>query len=136
MPNGSLRSVWVGGKDRGPVIGSEPKDSGSKSISTLVNELTGLIVAYFRQQTVVPIQSLGRYVIFGFLGAILMSVGGGLLALAVVRLLQAETGRHLTGSLTWASYAGGMIVAGGGAALAVSRIGKGSARKVKGRSPS
>jgi hypothetical protein len=113
------------------VIGSESKDSRNKSISTLVNELAGLIVAYFRQQTIVPLQSLGRYLLFGFLGAILISLGGGLLALAVVRLLEAETGRHLTGSLTWASYAGGMIVAGGGAALAFSRIGKGSARKVK-----
>ena len=131
-----MRSVWVGGKDRGPVIGTEPKNQGNKSISTLVNELAGLIVAYVRQQTVVPLQSLGRYILFGFLGAILISVGGGLAALAVVRLLQAETGRHLTGSLTWASYAGGMIVAGVGAALAFSRIGKGSARKVKGRSPS
>ena len=118
------------------MIGTEPKDHGNKSISTLVNELAGLIVAYVRQQTVVPLQSLGRYILFGFLGAILISVGGGLAALAVVRLLQAETGRHLTGSLTWASYAGGMIVAGSGAALAFSRIGKGSARKVKGRSPS
>ena len=118
------------------MIGTQPKNQGNKSISTLVNELTGLIVAYFRQQTVVPLQSLGRYILFGFLGAILISVGGGLLALAVVRLLQAETGRHLTGSLTWASYAGGMIVAAVGAALAFSRIGKGSARKVKGRSPS
>jgi hypothetical protein len=113
------------------VIGSEPKNRSDKPISTLANELTGLIVAYFRQQTIVPLQSLGRYVLFGFLGAILISVGGGLLALAVVRLIQAETGRHLTGSLTWASYAGGMIVALVGAVLAFSRIGKGSARKVK-----
>jgi hypothetical protein len=118
------------------VIGTEPKDSGNKSISTLVNELAGLLVAYVRQQTVVPLQSLGRYVIFGLLGAIMISLGGGLLALAAVRMLEAETGNHLRGSLTWVPYFAGFIVAGVGAALAFSRIGKGSARKVKGRSPS
>jgi hypothetical protein len=111
------------------VIGTEPKAGAGKPISTLLNELVGLVVAYVRQQTIVPIKSIGRYLLFGIAGALFMAVGGGLLALAALRLIQAETGNHLRGSLTWVPYAGGLIVTGVGAALSVTRIGKGSARK-------
>jgi hypothetical protein len=114
------------------VIGTDSKarvNGGRKSIGTLLNELAGLVIAYVTQQTIVPIRSIGRYLIYGLAGALMMSVGGGLLGLTVVRLIQAETGRHLTGSWTWASYAGGVLVTGIGAGLAFSRISKGSVRK-------
>jgi hypothetical protein len=114
------------------VIGTDSKprvSGGRKSIGTLLNELAGLVIAYVTQQTVVPIRSIGRYLLYGLAGALLMAVGGGLLGLAAVRLVQAETGRHLTGSLTWAPYAGGLLVTGIGAGLAISRISKGSGGK-------
>jgi hypothetical protein len=124
-----LRSVWAAGKDRGFVIGTPSKSGGDKSIGTLVNELYSLIIAYFKQETVVPIKSLGRYLAYGIAGAMAMALGGGLLSLAAVRLVQAETGHHLRGSLTWTTYVGGFIVAGVGAGWAASRIGKVGTRK-------
>ncbi len=100
----------------------QPKKGQEKPVGTLVNELAGLVIAYFKQETVVPIKALGRYILYGLAGSVLISIGGGLLSLTVVRLLQAETGASLTGSLTWVAYVGGIVVALGGAALAASRI--------------
>jgi hypothetical protein len=100
----------------------QPRKGEEKPVGTLVNELAGLIIAYFKQETVVPIKALGRYILYGLVGAVLVSIGTGLLSLTVVRLLQAETGASLTGSLTWVPYVGGILVALAGATLAASRI--------------
>jgi hypothetical protein len=111
------------------VIESESKDTGGKSIGTLINELAGLVITYVKQETVVPIKALGRFVAFGVAGALLLAIGGGLLTLAAVRAVQAETGNHLRGNLTWVPYVGGFLLAGIGAGWAVTRIGKGGAHK-------
>jgi hypothetical protein len=117
-----LRSGCKGDKDLRVVTAPQTRKGEEKPVGTLVNELAGLVIAYFKQETVVPIRALGRYILYGLVGAVLISVGGGLLTLTVVRLLQAETGASLTGSFTWVAYVGGLIVALGGAALAASRI--------------
>jgi hypothetical protein len=123
-----LRSVSAGGKDRGFVIAPESSNGSGKPVSTLLNEFVSLVVAYAREQTVDPIRSLGRYLVFGLAGAFMVSIGGGLAVLATVRLIQAETDSHLTGSLTWAPYTGGFIVALVGAGLAAYRIRRGLAK--------
>jgi hypothetical protein len=120
-----LRSVSVGGKDRGFVIGPESRNGNGKSVGTLLNEFVSLVVEYAKEQTVDPIRGLGRYLVFGLIGAFLVAIGGGLAALAALRLIQAETGNHLRGSLTWAPYTGGFVVAGVGAAWAVLRLRRG-----------
>ncbi len=104
------------------MIGPESTNRGTKSVSTLLNEFVSLVVAYAREQTIDPLKALGRYVAFGLIGAFLIAIGGGLAALAAVRLIQAETGSHLRGSLTWAPYTGGFLVAGVGAGWAALRI--------------
>lgn len=108
-----------------PPAASRPAGGGKaddKGIGTHVNELLGLIIAYAKQETVEPVKQLGRFVLWGVAGALLIAAGGALAALAVLRLVQFETAPHLQGSLTWVPYVGGMLVAGVGAALAVSRI--------------
>ncbi|HEV3450516.1 MAG TPA: hypothetical protein VG869_04855 [Acidimicrobiia bacterium] len=70
----------------------------------LVLELRDLVVAYFRQETVVPLQSLGRYVLFGLAGAFLLGTGVILLGVGSLRLLQAETGSTFSGDWSWAPY--------------------------------
>ena len=52
----------------------------------------GTLRAYAVQETVGPLRGLGRYVLFGLIGAVGVSLGVVLGALAVVRVLQAETG--------------------------------------------
>lgn len=95
-----------------------------KAVGALASELVDMVVTYVKQETVVPIKALGRFVAFGVAGAILLAVGGGMLTLASVRVIQAETGRHLSGNLTWVPYMGGLLVAGLGAGWAATRIGK------------
>jgi uncharacterized membrane protein len=99
--------------------------SEDKGIGTHLNELVGLVIAYARQETVDPIKSLGRFVAWGVAGAVLIAAGGALLTLTAVRVVQTETGRHLTGNLTWVPYLGGVLLAGAGAGWAVTRIFKG-----------
>lgn len=98
---------------------------GDTSLGGHVGELTSLVVGYAKQETVDPLKKLIRFVVWGVAGALLVATGGAMLTLAVVRLLQTETGGHLHGSLTWVPYAGGVLFAGAGAGWSVSRIFKG-----------
>ncbi len=51
-----------------------------------------MLRSYIVQETVGPLRGLGRYVLFGLVGAIGVSLGVVFGALGVVRVLQAETG--------------------------------------------
>jgi sugar phosphate permease len=106
-----------------------PENVRGRSFGSLLDEFVSLVVAYAKQETLDPIKSLGRFIAFGIVGALLLALGGGLLALAAIRAIQAETADHLNGSLTWVSYFGGVVVAGVGAGWAVYRITKGAKRK-------
>lgn len=83
---------------------SSPASSQNPPLPQLVKELWELIVAYFKQETVVPLQQLGRWIAFGILGALMLGVGVLLLALAGLRALQDETGTTFTGNLSWIPY--------------------------------
>lgn len=96
-----------------------------KGVGEHLNELLGLVVAYAKQETVVPIKNLGRYVAWGVAGAVFFAIGGAMLTITAVRVVQTETGGHLHGDLTWVPYLGGVLVAAVGAAWAAVRIIKG-----------
>ena len=101
-------------------------DSGDdKSVGDLASELSGMVVTYAKQETIDPLKSLGRFVAAGIAGAILIAIGGVVLTLAAVRLLQTETGAHLRGDLTWVPYAGGSLLALIGVGWSLSRITRG-----------
>ena len=97
----------------------------NKGFGTHLNELVALVIAYARQETVDPLKNLGAYVMWGVMGAILLAAGWALLALTAVRLVQAETGDHLHGNLTWVPYLAGIAVAGVVAAWAAVRMMRG-----------
>jgi uncharacterized membrane protein len=111
------------------VTGPESHPGGGKSFGTLLSELVALVVAYVKQETIIPIKALGRFVVRGVAGAVLLGIGGAMLTLAAVRAVQSETGSHLRGNLSWVPYMGGVLIAGIGAGWAVSRIAKGPAQK-------
>jgi hypothetical protein len=86
---------------------ASPSPSSSNQAAPLpqvMKELWELIVEYFKQETVVPLQQLGRYVTFGLLGALLLGVGVLFLSTSALRALQTETGSTFTGNWSWAPY--------------------------------
>lgn len=111
---------------------TKAKDDGAKGPAKGalgdMSELKDLVIAYAKQETVDPLRSLVRYVVWGLVGALLITLGSGLLILAAVRAAQTEAGTHLHGSLTWVPYVGGLILALVIAGLAVVRIFKGGPR--------
>lgn len=99
----------------------EPAD---KSVAQVVNEFWSLTKEYARQETVDPLKGVGRYIGFGFAGAVLGGTGTILLLLALLRALQTETGSRFTGNLSWLPYVIVLAVGLALAALAASRIKK------------
>ena len=96
-----------------------------KSVPVLVGELWQLSVTYLRQETVVPIKGLVRFVAWGVAGSVSLAVGLLFLVLALLRALQTETGTVFAGHLSWIPYVLTLIVAGGVAAAAGLAIGRG-----------
>jgi hypothetical protein len=74
------------------------------SLPELVLELKDLCIAYVRQETVVPLKQLGRYLALGVAGSVLMGVGVLLMALGLLRLLQTQTGDTFDGDWSWVPY--------------------------------
>ena len=68
----------------------------------IFDDLAGLFRQYFRQETVAPLRSLGRYLLFGTAGSVLVGVGTVLLALGALRGLQAWG--VLDGRWSWIPY--------------------------------
>lgn len=126
-PSRGAKDGPEGGRGAGSErLGRHDDSHDDKGIGTHLNELLGLVVAYAKQETLVPIKNLGRYVAWGVAGAVLIATGGALLTLSAVRVVQTETGHHLRGDLTWVPYMGGAVVAGAGALWAVARILRGT----------
>jgi hypothetical protein len=93
------------------------RDPGPASLPRLVVELRDLVVAYVRQETVEPLRNLGRYILFGIAGALLLGVGMVLLGVGVLRVLQVETGTTFQGDWSWAPYAIVVVALVAGAAI-------------------
>ncbi|MGD0254799.1 MAG: hypothetical protein ABSB99_04475 [Acidimicrobiales bacterium] len=93
-----------------------------------------LVVDYAKQETLGPVKGLARFVAFGIFGSIVLSVGVIVLLMAVLRVLQTETGTTFGGKLSWLPYvitAGAALVVAG---LAGWRITKGAAARTARRS--
>jgi hypothetical protein len=89
-----------------PTAGSAGSAAGKRPppLPQLVTELRDLVVRYFREQTLVPLQQLGRYVGFGVLGSVMLGFGVVFLGLAGLRALQTETGDTFSGDWSWVPY--------------------------------
>lgn len=76
----------------------------SPPLPQLVTELRDLVVTYLKQQTLTPLQQLGRYIGYGLAGSLLLGFGVVFLAMAGLRALQTETGDTFTGNWSWGPY--------------------------------
>ena len=94
-------------------------------------ETIQLVIAYVKQETLDPLRGLGRYVLFGVAGAVCLSIALVVLAIALLRLLQGETGDTFAGNLSWVPYVIVTIVVVGVAALAVWSVTRGQTRAVR-----
>ncbi|MGH9045618.1 MAG: hypothetical protein ACRDVP_12485 [Acidimicrobiales bacterium] len=100
--------------------GSGARDSRKEAIS--------LVIAYVKQETIEPLRGLVRFVFFGTVGSAAIGFGTILILVAILRVLQTETGAF-HGDLSWLPY---LIVAVIGCAvvgLAVWRIASGPAAR-------
>lgn len=64
-----------------------------------------LVKNYAKQETLDPLKGIGRWIGLGVAGSLLLMIGGVSLTLALLRLLQEETGSTFTGNLSWAPHA-------------------------------
>jgi hypothetical protein len=81
----------------GPAMSGAP-------LPQLVLELRDMVITYVKQETVVPLRQLGRYIAFGIAGSLLLGLGAVLLGVGALRALQTETGETFTGDWSWAPY--------------------------------
>jgi hypothetical protein len=84
-----------------------------------------LVLDYAKQETLGPLKSLGRFLLFGLMGSVAITAGTVLLLVAFLRALQSETGSSFTGHLSWLPY---LIVA----VAAIAVMGLAAWRIVKG----
>ncbi len=97
-------------------------------IGTLVRDIGTLVVGYVKQETIVPIRGLGRFLAFGAAGVVVGGLGLVLLVLGGIRLLQEETGDAFSGHLSFVPYVITLVVCGALAALAI-KAGTGQDKK-------
>jgi len=74
-------------------------------------DVKDLLVAYAKQETVDPLKGLGRFVGYGAAAMFLIGIGAIELTIALLRLLQSETGSPLTGNWSWVPYLVTLLVA-------------------------
>lgn len=86
-------------------------------------ELWQLVLSYLKQETIVPIKGLGRFLALGVAGSAVLSLGLVLLALALLRALQTETDATFAGDWSWAPYGITLVACAVVAALAARAIG-------------
>ena len=98
---------------------------GLDGLRTEAQETVRLIVAYVKQETLDPVKGLGRYILFGIVGSVAISIGLAVLAVGLLRLLQGETGTTFTGNLSWIPYVICTVVVVFVAYLAVRAVGRG-----------
>jgi hypothetical protein len=107
-PTSSSAAPPPSGAPPSPSLSAPPSPSQSAKrtppLPQLVTELRDLVVRYFREQTLVPLQKLGRYVGFGVLGSLLLGFGVVFLGMSGLRALQDETGDTFSGDWSWVPY--------------------------------
>lgn len=88
------------------------------------SDVVDLVVAYAKQETIGPLRGAGRWILWGLVSMVFMSVGMVLLSLGVLRLVQDVAGSGLDGAFSWVPYAIGLVASACVVVFAVTRIRK------------
>src|SRR5690606_36138696 len=112
------------GAPRTPTTGASLPPASPKSTAETISELKDLLVDYAKQETIVPLKGLKRYIGLGIPGAILVSLGVVFLALSGLRAMQTET-TVFDGRWSWAPYLIVLVGLAAVIALAVAAINRG-----------
>lgn len=99
------------------------------AVSDAGTDVVRLVVAYLKQETLGPLRGVVRFVAFGVAGSLALSAGGVLLLLAVLRVLQDETGGTFAGSRSWLPYVVVAVLALAVLGLAAWRVVRGPGRR-------
>jgi len=75
---------------------SDPREEGA--------ELFGLLRRYVIQETVAPLKTVGRTLLFGSIAAVFLGIGTVLLLIGLLRVLQTESGSVFAGNWSWVPY--------------------------------
>ncbi len=92
--------------------------------SQRATDIVDTVKAYAKQEVVDPLKGVGRYLVFGLGGTVLLGIGGVLCGVALLRVLQNETGTTFTGNWSWVPYLIVLVAYGIVIAIVASRIGK------------
>ena len=105
---------------------ADPREEGA--------ELFALLRRYVVQETITPLRTIGRTLLFGGAAATLLGIGTVLLLLGVLRVLQTETGAAFAGTWSWVPYPItaiiGLVVVGGSGFVLLRSRGRAGAKKV------
>ena len=104
-------------------------DNGKGGLRGSGNDAVQLTIDYVKQETLVPLKGLGRFLAWGVAGSVAITLGVLLLLVGVLRLLQDETGSALTGKWSWVPYASVSVLGLGVVGVAVWRIFAGPAER-------
>lgn len=94
-----------------------------------VSEVVALVRSYAQQQTIEPLKGVGRYLALGVAGSVAIGIGVIELVVALLRVLQTETGSAFDGNWSWVPYVIVLVVAGAVVALALSAIDRSRAKR-------
>jgi len=77
---------------------------GARGLRRAGDDAFKITIDYLKQETLAPLQGLGRFLLWGVSGSLAIAVGIVLLLVGVLRVLQEETGTALTGNWSWVPY--------------------------------
>ena len=84
--------------------GRSDKDSGISGVRKAGGDAVQLTIDYLKQETLGPLKGLGRFLAWGIGGSVAIAIGLLLILIGVLRVLQDETGAHLSGDWSWVPY--------------------------------
>jgi hypothetical protein len=82
----------------------QKSDGGTRGLRRSGDDAFKLTIDYLKQEALTPLKGLGRFLLWGVTGSLLIAVGVLLALVGILRLLQAETGTALTGNWSWVPY--------------------------------